>query len=38
MQRFDAPLPDVVQKDVECRLVELDHVDAGRLELERLLV
>ena len=38
LQRRDAPVLDVVHEDVEGRLVELDDVDACRLELARLLV
>jgi hypothetical protein len=38
LQRRDAPVLDVVHEHVEGRLVELDDVDAERLELARLLV
>ena len=38
LQRGDAPLLHVVHEDVEGRLVELDHVDAGGFEFQRLLV
>src|SRR5437762_14043975 len=38
VQRGDAPAGDLVEIDVESGLVELDHVDADRLELARLFV
>ena len=38
VQRVDAPADDLVEIDVEGRLVELDHIDPDRRQLARLLV
>ncbi len=37
-QRGDAPVIDLVEEDIEGRFVELDDVDARRLQLARLLI